>query len=50
MVLDKPDIIEPHFVRQDALLNGFLNDGVVVQTGPLHFIGEAELHGAAPYQ
>ena len=48
MVLDEPDVIEPHLVRQDALLNGFLDDGVVIQDRSLHFVGEAKLHETPP--
>ena len=37
-MLHEPDGVEAHLVGQDALLDGFLDDGVVVKGGPLHFI------------
>ena len=48
MMLDEPDIVETHFVRKNALLNGFFDHGMVVQGRPLHFISQAEFHGVAP--
>ena len=44
VMLHEPHIVKPHFVRQANLLNGFLNDGVVIQFRALHFVGEAEFH------
>ena len=44
VVLDEPDVIEAHLVGQADLLDGFLDDGVVVQLGTLHFVGQAEFH------
>jgi hypothetical protein len=37
-MLYEPYGVEAHLVGQDALLDGFLDDGVVVKGGPLHFI------------
>ena len=45
MVLNEPHVVEAHLVGQADLLDGFLDDGVVVQFGTLHFIGQAEFHG-----
>ena len=46
-LVSQDDHAEPHPVRQDALVNGFLDYRVVVQGGPLHFAGEAELRDVA---
>ena len=49
-MLDEPDVIEAHLVGQADLLDGFLDDGVVVQFGTLHFVGQAEFHDVtAPF-
>src|SRR5918999_5031319 len=48
MVLDKPDVIKPHFIGQDALLDGFVDDRMVIQRRPLHFIGETQFHEIPP--
>ena len=45
VVLDEPHVIEAHLVGQADLLDGFLDDGVIVQLGTLHFVGQAEFHG-----
>ena len=38
VMLHEPHGVEAHLVGQDALLDGFLDDSVVVKGGPLHFI------------
>jgi hypothetical protein len=50
MMLDEPDIIETHLVGQADLLDGFLDDGVIVQFGTLHFACQSEFHdGLLPW-
>ena len=44
VVFDKPHGVKPHLIGQDALFDGFLNNRVVVQHRPLHFISQRKLH------
>ena len=44
VVLDKPHSIETHLIGQYALLDGFFDDGVVVQHRALHLIGQRKFH------
>ena len=46
VVFDEPHIVEAHFVGQDALLDSFLDYGVVIQSRTLHFVSQAEFHSA----
>ena len=47
MVLDEPDGIEAHLVREHALLDRLLDDRVVIDHGPLHLIRQAQSHPPA---
>src|SRR4029453_3256906 len=38
VVLDEPDRVEPHPIGEHALLEGFLDDRVVVDDRPLHLV------------
>jgi hypothetical protein len=40
MVFHEPHGVEPHLVGQDALFNGLLDDCMVIEHWPLHFIGQ----------
>jgi hypothetical protein len=35
-------------ISQDALLDGFFDDRMVIQHRPLHFIGKTQLHDRPP--
>jgi hypothetical protein len=35
-------------IGQDALLDGFFDDRMVIQHRPLHFIGKTQFHGCPP--
>ena len=37
MVLDEPDVIKPHLIGQDALLDGFFDDRMVIQRSAAAF-------------
>ena len=43
-MLHEPHGVEAHLVGQDALLDGLLDDGVVVKGGPLHLVLYSQLH------
>ena len=44
MMLDEPQVIEPHLIGKNALLHRFGQHFVVVQAGPLHLVLQCEFH------
>ena len=47
VVLDEPDGIEAHLVREHALLDRLLDHRVVIDHGPLHLVRQAQSHAPA---